>query len=58
MPCGLALPEIGQILHNNPVGYSTSDFIEALIDKVRDKTSLACWNVLQKNWSLYRRRSL
>jgi hypothetical protein len=43
--------ELGQIIHNNPVGYSSSDFTAALVSAIRDELSRVYWNVNQKPWA-------
>lgn len=45
--------EVGQILHNNPVGFPASDFLEALFLFIRKKLRIVYWNVNQEysgNW--------
>jgi hypothetical protein len=42
--------EAGQLLHNNPVGYSAQDFTAALVTAIRDELSRVYWNVNQKKW--------
>lgn len=42
--------ELGQILHNNPVGLPTPDYVDALMSKLRREISRIYWNVNQKQW--------
>lgn len=42
--------EVGQILHNNPVGCSAQDFTQALVTAIRDELARVYWNVNQKKW--------
>lgn len=42
--------EVGQIIHNNPVGYSAQDFTAALVSAIRDELDRVYWNVNQKKW--------
>ena len=43
--------EIGQIIHNKPVGRSAQDFTQALVSAIRDELSRVYWNVNQKPWA-------
>jgi hypothetical protein len=43
--------EIGQILHNNPVGAPMPDHAEALIYAIRRELARVYWNVNQKVWA-------
>src|SRR5687768_12701965 len=43
--------EFGQILHGNPVGADTSDFVDALVFAIRRELSRVYWNVNQKYWA-------
>jgi hypothetical protein len=43
--------ELGQILHNNPVGVQSSDFTHALVSAIRNELSRVYWNVNQKRWA-------
>lgn len=40
--------ELGQILHNNPVGLPASDFVDALITSLRSEIARVYWNVNEK----------
>lgn len=42
--------EIGQIIHNNPVGAPLPDYVCALIAHLRDDIARAYWNTQQKMW--------
>lgn len=40
--------EVGQIIHNNPVGAPADDFVDALITSLRSEIARVYWNVNQK----------
>ena len=42
--------EVGQIIHNNPVGTPTPDYVDALIEGIRDHLQRTYWNTQQKQW--------
>ena len=42
--------EVGQIIHNNPVGLEASEFVNALIYAIRRDITRVYWNVNQKQW--------
>lgn len=42
--------EVGQLIHNNPVGYSAQDFTAALVTAIRGELGRVYWNVNQKKW--------
>lgn len=45
------MAEIGQLLHNNPVGAPMPEFAQALIVAIRDEISRVYWNVNQRQWA-------
>jgi hypothetical protein len=42
--------EIGQLLHNNPIGAPVPNYACALIEGIRDDIARAFWNTQQKEW--------
>lgn len=42
--------EVGQLLHNNPVGAPLPDYVAALIERIRGDLAGAFWNTQQKLW--------
>ena len=42
--------ELGQLLHNNPIGVSVPNYAYALIEGIRSELARAFWNTQQKQW--------
>jgi hypothetical protein len=43
-------PELGQLLHGNPVGFDLPDFADALMVAIRSEIARVYWNVRQSGW--------
>ena len=46
----MSSPEIGQILHNNPVELPCQPYVRALLVAIRSGIATAYWNVNQRPW--------